>query len=492
MAEQKFPLSLIIRAVDKATGPLRRVNERIQKITAPVRALGTSLSAFSKEAGFPDVIKGFSGVGAAAKNVMGEAWSLTKNFVAMGAVAAVALYGIIRSSVDAGDDLGMMADRVAMGVDEYASLRFAAEQADVSQDQFNTSMEGFIKRLGEMKAGTGSLTALLKKVGPGFLEQMKGAKTTSEAFDLMAAAMESIHDPAKRAALATAAFGKSGLPMVELLKQGNTEITKQRVHFMELQGSQEDFAKNAGALDNAMRETEYAFMGVRNALMGELFPAFTEIATIVRDALISNREPIREWATAFAKELPGHVRDFIAWIQKMRVELAPLVTSIGAVVERLGGLSGVIKIAAVLMAGKFILSVASLAGALLNLGGAILPVVIRAVMLVGPLLSGLATTILPMLGQALYVASGALFTVGEALLTTPVGWFILAIAAIAGAAYLIYKYWDPISAYFKKPLEPDRLSRSGGVAAAEGFFLVTLGRDRVRVHDGMGQDQADR
>jgi TP901 family phage tail tape measure protein len=37
---------------------------------------------------------------------------------------------------------------------------------------------------------------------------------------------------------------------------------------------------------------------------------------------------------------------------------------------------------------------------------------------------------------------------GIAMLTTPVGWFIMGIAAIAGAAYLIYKNWDGISKWF--------------------------------------------
>ncbi|WP_429178614.1 phage tail tape measure protein [Aeromonas salmonicida] len=41
-----------------------------------------------------------------------------------------------------------------------------------------------------------------------------------------------------------------------------------------------------------------------------------------------------------------------------------------------------------------------------------------------------------------------IFRLGVAMLTTPVGWFIMAIAAIAGGAYLIYKNWDGISKWF--------------------------------------------
>lgn len=39
---------------------------------------------------------------------------------------------------------------------------------------------------------------------------------------------------------------------------------------------------------------------------------------------------------------------------------------------------------------------------------------------------------------------------GIAMLTTPVGWFIMGIAAIAGVAYLIYKNWDGIAKWFSE------------------------------------------
>jgi len=38
--------------------------------------------------------------------------------------------------------------------------------------------------------------------------------------------------------------------------------------------------------------------------------------------------------------------------------------------------------------------------------------------------------------------------VGVALFTTPIGWFLLGVAAIAAAAFLIYKNWEPIAKFF--------------------------------------------
>ena len=69
MADKQFPLSLIIRAVDKATAPLRAINERIQKFTAPVRKLNNSFRALAAEAGFPRLAKSVKGVGSSLRNV---------------------------------------------------------------------------------------------------------------------------------------------------------------------------------------------------------------------------------------------------------------------------------------------------------------------------------------------------------------------------------------------------------------------------------------
>lgn len=52
-----------------------------------------------------------------------------------------------------------------------------------------------------------------------------------------------------------------------------------------------------------------------------------------------------------------------------------------------------------------------------------------------------AVSVLPML-------SGAISAVGAAILATPVGWLIAAVAGLVAAALLIYKYWKPIKGFF--------------------------------------------
>lgn len=79
---------------------------------------------------------------------------------------------------------------------------------------------------------------------------------------------------------------------------------------------------------------------------------------------------------------------------------------------------------------------------------------------VGPLvrwIGGLETTLLLLaltvggpVVTSLVALTGAIAAFGAALLLTPVGWFLLGAAAIAGVVYLIYRNWGRIAGFFQR------------------------------------------
>lgn len=85
----------------------------------------------------------------------------------------------------------------------------------------------------------------------------------------------------------------------------------------------------------------------------------------------------------------------------------------------------------------------------------------------GPLVSRLATgagRLARVLGggllRGLMVAGRAILFIGRALMMNPIG---LLITGIAIAAYLIYRYWEPISGWFKARWEEIKTAFSGGI-----------------------------
>lgn len=421
-------LSLVISLADRITGPLAKVTAGLKKLTAPITNLNKGFGEFSKVAGFGKIADAASGLGGAVKNVGSEAFALGAQFLAMAGAAGFALFTVIRGAVTAGDELAAMADHVGVNVDTYASLGYAARQADIDQEQFNGAIAKFSKNLGDAKANGGSLLTFLEKVSPALAQQVKGAKSTEEGLSIMTDAFVRLKDPAKRAALSAEAFGKSGVRVGDWLHQGSAAIQKQQGEYMRLAGSQEAFARNSSDLDNAMKDSEAAFDGVRAVLGGALFPVFTKLTKAVTEFIVAHRDGIQKWAENTAAAIQKWIDG--GGIQRVIDGIGTLAAKIGSFVDMVGGWQNVLIAIAAVMA--------------------------------GPLISAIVAVI------------PAVYGLGVALLTTPVGWFILAIAAIAGSVYLIYKNWGGIVGFFSNAWDSIKKFLTGLGEIQQGILSLNI------------------
>ena len=303
-------LSLTIKAIDEATGPLRAVAAKIRSVTGGVTSAARGVKGFFSAGGAGKQLReAFGNVSSAMGNIGRQARGLITEFTAAAGVISFALYHAVTSAAEAGDALAKTADRVGLTVDQYAQLGYAADHAGVAQDQFSVAMQQFVRNLGMAKAGSGSLAELLKKVSPAFLLQVQHAKNTSEAFNLMANAIELIPDPTRRAALAAAAFGDSGVRLVPMLKDGAAGVAKWADEYQRIHGSQEKFARGATGLEDVLKDVHTAFDGLMSTLGAEFLPVFKDLATQVRDFIVNNRDGIQAGAKETAAELGKWVKD---------------------------------------------------------------------------------------------------------------------------------------------------------------------------------------
>lgn len=427
MANKNFPVSITLKAIDKATAPLRAITENIKKMTAPLSRFGDQWKDLSKSLNFGGIGGALSGFGGALKNVGGQVFALGAKMFALAGVAGFAFFSIAKSALEAGDKLGEMADRVGLSVDAYASLQYAAGQADVDQEAFNTSMDRFNKSLGEMTVGKGGeFLAFLNKISPALATQIKGAKGTEAALSLMTDAFAKIKDPAKRAALANAAFGKSGLQMGNFLAQGGPAVQAQQQRYMQLAGSQEKFARSAGELDNGLKDLDTAFKGVVHGSLGELFPVFVKLSDAVTGFLIKNRDGIQRWATGAAAAIQK-------WIDGGGIgRLVNALTSVAGAVVRVVDFLGPMGTA---LAGVAVLAL-PLISALGSLGIAAISLAAQ----LGPLIASW-----PVLSAAIGTAAGTLG--GFLLAAAP---FIAAAIGVAAAGKAIYDNWGDITLLFSE------------------------------------------
>jgi hypothetical protein len=346
---KEFPLSIVLRTVDRATAGLSRFKAQLQGITAPVRNLSNRLRAIGTAAGFPELVAGFRGVGSAA---LGLARSV-------GAIAVAAGLGVagLKSLIDHGDKLAKTADQLGIGIDALSQLRFAAQQSGV--EDFDGAMEQLSKRMGELKSGSGELNSLMGDVAPNLRKQLAGAKDAEEGLSILADAMTKIEDPTKRARLATAAFGRSGMDLILMLQLGSAGIDKLKQEALKLEGPQARAARQSDELGDAMGRVTTAAGGWRAALIEGIGPSLTDLANRLAQFVAANREAIAAWAIDFGKKLPGRIDAFIKAVKRIGQAIKP-------VWDAIGGASGAVKILAALLAGKLVMAFVTLGRAMLT------------------------------------------------------------------------------------------------------------------------------
>jgi phage-related minor tail protein len=382
VADKQAVLSIVLRTVDRATAGINAINKRIDAATKPIRDFRKALGDLREKSGLNEIGAGFRGVGNALTGILGK--------VAMiGGAVGIAVAGVF-SLVNEFDDLGDKAEAIGVGVDFLAQMRHAAVLAGASVEQLDGGLQGFVKSLGQARAGTGRMAAFLGKVSPVLLQQLKATKSNAEAVDLLADAMAKLEDPAKKAALAQATVGDAAL--APLLAKGGKGVKALRDEYAKANPDVVKAAEAAAQVADAQARLKAATDGVKSALVTGLAPALKTIVDRLSKFFTENRERIAEWAKDLGEKLPAAFDTLVDGIKGAIGFLTPFFNSTTKIKIAIGALIAV---------------------------------------MVGPLIS-------------------AVVSLGIALAANPIGLILTAIAALAVAWFVVITRWDEVKAYFTK------------------------------------------
>jgi len=442
--DKEAKASFIVSAVDEATKTVRNINRRVEGMVAPVKAVNAAMGRLGRQ-------MGLHRLGRAARRAFGAFRGLAHSMGGMlrmlplfgGASMAGAIYGLDKIA-DMGDKIAKSAHIVGFAVKPYQEWMYVADRSRVPVDLLNSSLQAFSKRMGELRAGTGGLFTLLNKVNPAFMEQLKAAKSNQKAFSLLMVAISKLKNPQQRAALAAAAFSRAGLPMINIALSGADGMKKMRKEAEALGGVMDKKTTTAmEKFQDRMTDVHMVLKGITYQVAGAVIPVISDLMTQFKNWFIANKAIIKQRVAEYAQRIAQGIKDMVAWFK----QAWPKIT---AVVNALGGLSGILKGVAAVMAFTFV-------GALANAAVAI-GTTISAIYGLG---AALVATI-PGAAAAIGAATSAIYGLGAALMATPVGWILAAIAAIAGAVYLIYKNWDSITKWFTDKFKAVKEAFKGG------------------------------
>lgn len=224
-------------------------------------------------------IKGMGKAKKSAKGFQGALKSLTGALAVLGGAAGLGL--IIKKSVDAADAIGKNAVAVGLSAETYQEFAHAADLAGTNQSAFTSNMTAFVKRVGEARKGVGPLVSSLKRYDQELLSSLRSSKNQEDALNILANAIKNAGTAVDRAALANAAFGRSGINMTTFLKEGSAGIEKLR--------------KRARELGNVL--SNESVKGAED-LKDKLTDLSKQLTTRVTAAVIANADAIKEVVTA--------------------------------------------------------------------------------------------------------------------------------------------------------------------------------------------------
>lgn len=216
------------------------------------------------------------GMESGQKSIQGFARSAKKLTAVIGILVGGGALGLlVKRNIEIADTIGKVSDVVGLTTEAYQGYRHAAELAGVATSQFNSNMTAFIKRVGEARIGVGPLVAGLRKLDGTLLENLKNSRNQEDALNILADAMKNSKSVTDQAAIANAAFGRSGISMTLFLKDGSEGLAK--------------ITKRAGELGIVMEDSLIRDAEIANDRLTELS---SSISTKFTKAVIENAKGI--------------------------------------------------------------------------------------------------------------------------------------------------------------------------------------------------------
>lgn len=416
MAERGYNLNVIIKAVDRVTAPLRGIMGKVQ-------AASTGIGRAFDRSGLPIFAQSLKNVGGAIGGVGSAVGESSKRLLGLGAtlgVTGAAMGAFINGYADATGAIGDTAERTGISRERFQELGFAAKLSGSSAETLAGALQKMNLNVGAATKGSKELKDMFSGLGINIRDAGGKLKSTDQLFDTFVDRISKIKDPSLQAQAAVKVFGKSATELLPLIKGGGSGIKEMADEARRLGiVLSDDAVRDGEAFGDILDTLKSAMGGVGNIIGTALVPELSSLGTWLTETIVKYRPQIEAFAKSFAKNLPDNIKKVAEFLGDLYDGIRPVLDGIGKLTDKFGGA---------------------------NVAMGAIGIVIG-----GPLLASLVT-----------VAS-AITKMGIALMTTPIGWFLVAIAGIAAAAYIVYDSWDNIAAFFSEKWASVKAAFSDGI-----------------------------
>lgn len=406
---------IIITAVDRATQTVRRINDTFERLTRPLVLIRRSVQQLGQELGLDKVSKAMGGVGRSALDVAGRVRSIVAPMAAVIGVGSIAgLLALATSWGTVGMEVSKAGALIGMSTSNLMSMRGAGKLAGVTAEELTGSLKSVGDTMEDALFGRNqSALMLLNKMRIGIHKTADGSIDAARGFKDIATYISGIKSAQVQGVIARQFGIEAALP---LLRKGAKGIEEYQQKVAEFGGS-----RTAGSIAAAeqfgfkMVSLSMATEGVKISIGERLIPVLQPFIEKLITWVTANRELIATRVTEF-------VAAFATWIERINFNdvlngMTSFISGVAGVIDSLGGWKTAALLVMGVMAGPFLLSLATFGSSLVRLGVTVIPVFIR-----------------------------ALGLMRLAMLANPITAIILAIAT---AALYLYENWDKVKRWWR-------------------------------------------
>jgi len=270
----------------------------------------------------------FKKVGEVLKGV-GKAMAAAVAAIGTAAVATgKKLFDMATETANIGDEIDKTSQKLGMSAEAYQEWDYVLGQSGVEITSMTTGLKTLTNQIDDAKNGSDKAAERFAKLGI----SMEDLSTMSreDIFAKVVEGMQGMADSTDRAALANDLFGKSGQNLTPLFNSSAeaTEELKNKAHELGFVMSDEAVSASA-AFNDSLDTLQRTFTGVKNNIMGDLLPSFTEIMTGLSELLVGGEDAknkIQHGAQEMVNSLAGiipQIVDILITLITAIAEIAP-------------------------------------------------------------------------------------------------------------------------------------------------------------------------
>lgn len=238
-----------------------------------------------------------------------------------------------------GDRIAKTSRLVGLSVKDYQAFDQAARHAGMSTEEMDNALKRFNVNLGKAKAGDDKSFKVFDAILGG--KNISDFKDSTSLLAAVADGYAKLGSAEQKAMVSQELFGKSGLKMSELLKNGGEDLKKQLESAVP--GFSDQGAKDAEAFNDALQDMRGIIKSIKISVMEDLFPVFTDLFGTVQGFIKDNGPKIKEQIGFVAGKVVDFVKGVLPYIPKVLNVVVGLVDLIGpGVLAVLGGFTAIL------------------------------------------------------------------------------------------------------------------------------------------------------